>query len=840
MNKLFLYLLLLTPLSISSQAIYFADGYHGGIWGHYPLWQTQFMIDKLAEFPEWKINLEIEPVTWDSVKVLTPDEYRNFQKIVSDSRIEFTNPAYGQPYLFNISGESIIRQFELGIKTLNAHFPQLTFTTYATEEPCFTSALPQILRSFGFKYAVLKNPDTCWGGYTRGFGAGLANWTGPDGTTIFTVPRYECEALEHNSTWQTIAWKNSDRFVKACIDAGIRNPIGMCYQDAGWKNGPWIGSGDEIINRSAYTTWKDYFEIASRDETPFDLHLSQEDIQVGLMWGSQILQRIAQNVRKAENKIVQAEKMLAISYIEKNALLPQNLLDEAWKSLSLAQHHDAWIVPYNRVEDTNWGGKVEEWLDITNKIADEAIDFAKNIDADNHSSADCFLTIYNTVAADRSEIICVDVPEKFANCNMKIYDSDNYLVESYIDRTGVKPLLFCKTSLPSMGYTTIKLKEDKSIISDCPSEIRYISENECVIENDMYLIKFDLKKGGTISSLVAKYLNNKEFVDSKLNYCFNEISGFFYAEGRFVSNIENPATITVMANNPLQIHLKINSEIAGNPCSQEIILNKNEPRIDFSVKIDWNGNPEIGEYRQGNNWRDNRRAFYDSRFKLKTMFPLAINNPIISKDAPFDVCKSVLPNTSYNTWDSIKNDIILNWADICEVGCEYGLALLSDHTTSYFNAEDCPLGLVLQYSGKGLWGMNYSITQPTLVKYALIPHKKSWKEARIATNSRFWSEPCIIYSSDKNISCKGKSFISFDRSGYELSCFKPTDGDIIARVVNWESGSEAVKINFGFPVGSCKEIKLNGEPIRECPVNGNAVEIALPQFGISTLKITKK
>ena len=55
----------------------------------------------------------------------------------------------------------------------------LDFSAYSSEEPCFTSALPGILKSFGFKYAVLKNPNTCWGGYTRAFGGELVDWIGP-------------------------------------------------------------------------------------------------------------------------------------------------------------------------------------------------------------------------------------------------------------------------------------------------------------------------------------------------------------------------------------------------------------------------------------------------------------------------------------------------------------------------------------------------------------------------------------------------------------------------------------------------------------------------------------
>ena len=53
----------------------FADGYHGGIYGHYPLWCTGFFADELAKHPEWRINLEIEPETWDSVRLHTPEDY---------------------------------------------------------------------------------------------------------------------------------------------------------------------------------------------------------------------------------------------------------------------------------------------------------------------------------------------------------------------------------------------------------------------------------------------------------------------------------------------------------------------------------------------------------------------------------------------------------------------------------------------------------------------------------------------------------------------------------------------------------------------------------------------
>ena len=90
---------------------------------HYPVkWKTQFLVDQLAMHPDWRICMEIEP------KHGIQSEYRLRRLICVLKRwllviVEFTNPTYAQPYCYNISGESIIRQFQYGIAKINKHFP---------------------------------------------------------------------------------------------------------------------------------------------------------------------------------------------------------------------------------------------------------------------------------------------------------------------------------------------------------------------------------------------------------------------------------------------------------------------------------------------------------------------------------------------------------------------------------------------------------------------------------------------------------------------------------------------------------------------------------------------
>lgn len=220
--------------------------------------QTAFIAQKLRQNPNWNINIEIEPESWEVVRQRDPEGYEAFKRLFKDQsvesgRIEYVNPTYAQSYFFGTSGESAIRQFEYGMRLIRKHFPEAVFTTYSAEEPCFTSCLPYILKSFGFSYASTKNPNTMWGGYVSAYGGELVNWVGPDGTRLTTVPRYACEDLQPGSCWQSISWFNTKDYIHKCLDTGIQHPVGMCIQDAawshGWDKGPWLGQDTTAIIR---------------------------------------------------------------------------------------------------------------------------------------------------------------------------------------------------------------------------------------------------------------------------------------------------------------------------------------------------------------------------------------------------------------------------------------------------------------------------------------------------------------------------------------------------------------------------------------------------------------
>jgi len=115
--------------------------------------------------------------------------------------------------------------------------------------------------------------------------------------------------------------------------------VGMCLQDLGWSSAPLVRDIDV-----KYVTWREYFDRFG-DRIQGEVTFSQDDVRVALPWGNRIFGQMLGKVRRTENKILQAEKLLAIAWTERGdagELLErsQEMLDMAWKMLMQAQHHD--------------------------------------------------------------------------------------------------------------------------------------------------------------------------------------------------------------------------------------------------------------------------------------------------------------------------------------------------------------------------------------------------------------------------------------------------------------------------------------------------------------------
>lgn len=886
-------------VAVGQEKVWFVDGFHGGVYGHYPMSYTGFMTDRLEKHPDWKISLEIEPETWDTVKVRTPEDYRRFAEMTKTDRIEFTNPAYAQAYFYNVSGESIIRHMYYGMKKIRSHFPWAEFKTYAVEEPCFTSCLPQILRQFGYERASLKCPDTCWGGYTSAFGGEMVNWTGPDGTSIPAVPRHGCEDLVPGTVWQTMSYDNSTEYLNACRQAGFRNPVGMCYQDAGWTFGPWIG--DPAKNNSVYTTWKEYFGhvLDGQPEQPEqDWHFTQEDVLVSLMWGTQVMQKIGRQVRRTENNIVRTEKLGAMASIYANVngrnwRYDMEEMDEAWRTLMLAQHHDSWIVPYNNLNaDWTWADNIALWTsasdDICRNIESEIKDsYSGRLEGMDEYVGVCgtgkagrkekdavdgngrfYVRVFNASGFGRRETVSADICAPFSGgmfpaqgytsatssvcCGTGAYsvtDPEGHEVDSWYEPESGK--LSFMADVPAFGYATYEVVKRRGGKADRKKQMYRVEESRhvsgdavnagaVVAENGMYRIVFDPSRGGVITSLVAKTLGNREYADKESSFSIGEIRGYFYDDSQYHSSADAPAKVNVERPSPFETVVRVSGSIDGTPFVQTVTLRDGDRKIDFSLKIDWKENRGIGSFAQNDAYDNPRRAFYEDFNKLNVMFPVSLAEPCLYKNAPFDVLKSRNEDTFYSSWDKIKHNIILNWVDIADGEDGYGMALFSDHTTSYSFGKDFPLCLTAQFSGNGLWGRDYPITGPSEMNFAIVPHAGLWDKAGICNESICWNEPLYV-AVYRNAELENRSWLDLSESGYELSAAYLTDAGLVMRLFNSSGTDGMCTVRLGFGAAQVKEIDLNGNVICSSEFRrnegGTEVDVQMPRFGIKTLLI---
>lgn len=830
-------LCLLLPLAVAgpaprvrAQQPSFADGYHGGIYGHYPLWCTRFFVDKMAEHPEWRINLEIEPETWDSVRLHTPADYEAMKALAADPRVEFVNPAYGQPYCFNIHGESLVRHFEYGMAKLREHFPDVRLTCYSSEEPCFTDCLPAVLRGFGYTHAVLKCPDTCWGGYLRGHGRGVVSWVGPSGDSIPALPRYGCEELVEGSTWQTAAWNNSAEYLDACRRAGVRFPAGMCFQDAGWRNGPWIGTGEATAGGSRYVTWSEYFGHVWDGRTDGEWHLTQEDILVNLMWGSQVLQRVAQRVRAAENRAVQAEKADLMRWLGGGAAADSTRVAAMWRPLMLAQHHDCWIVPYNTVLDgRSWAAMVELWCDAAVAEADSLV---------GRGAAGHEFDVVNTSGHARRGVVRVALPDDMAGEDpLCVVDARGRSLPCWrVECDGGAACLF-EAETPAFGAARYRLERGASrhrVASACAA---YRTAEGFVVESDIYRMVIDTARGGAVASLVDRR-TGREVVDRGSEWGFNTLRGYFYDEGRFFSSAESAARVEVEYATPVEVRVAIVGSIAGEPVRQTLTLRRGDEVIDCTLRIAWRGNRGIGEYADSGEATENRRAFKDDRYKLLLMFPAATGEAVLHKNAPFSVCRSRLGDTFFKTWDGHKHNVVVDWVDV--TGAGGGLTLMSDHTTSYSYGGDMPLALTVQYSGKGLWGRDYPIEGATEMSYALMPHAGEWDAAAVWNAGCESNEPLAVRPAEESV-VPGRSLVDVD-GVCELSSARRRGGDVELRLFNPAPEEAECRVSLGFGVSRAVLTRLDGRVEHELATSRRrgrtSVAVTVPPSGFATLRLT--
>lgn len=152
------------------------------------------------------------------------------------------------------------------------------------------------------------------------------------------------------------------------------------------------------------------------------------------------------------------------------------------------------------------------------------------------------------------------------------------------------------------------------------------------------------------------------------------------------------------------------------------------------------------------------------------------------------------------------------------------------------------MALTLQYSGDGLFWRNYSLTGPSSINYALIPHAGKWDKAGIWTKSVAWNEP-LIAKVDNGAGPGRSAGLLETTPDWEVPAVIRRGSDLIVRLFNAEGSSAPQKIHTGFAFNEVREVDLNGKTKETLTAKKDAngktyIELGMPRFGIRTLQFT--
>jgi alpha-mannosidase len=861
----------------ATPTLFYIDGYHGGAVGHMPLGCWRDIVEEMQVRPDWKLSLDVEAPSWEVLEREDPESFSRVRDYIENrdgqGRMEITGGTFSQPYGWAITGESNIRQLQQGLARIHRQFGAARVETYAVQEPCWASCLPQILHSLGFTGASLKNASTAWGGYAQGFDAELVNWIGPDGTKILTVPRYQCEDLLN--VWETEATEVTPAYARKCVQHGIAEPLGMCFQDLGWAAQPrasaaWI----------RYATWREYLHTIARKQ-PVDWKFSMEDILTALPWGEKTLHRASQQVRAAEVRLVAAEKFATLAFLRNGSAWPGERLEQAWEQTMWSQAHDAWITVTTRTGRQAWAFQVAAGTMEAEQTAVAMIDAAavslcaeKNPRTERDKSVQ-YLRAVNALGQDREDLVEVVVSSDRGTQSFEVSDAHGNAIPCQFSTTrryrALKPtegvvtpvigngrgaesgdtsinaatLLF-KGKIPAFGWSTYKVRSKKEPAANAAEGIRSTVESDgsVTVESDLYRIRFYAGRGGAISSLQSKSLGKELCAQGRL---LNELRGYFIAQQKWCSSADSSAHVELLEPGPLRATVRISGAVGGCRFRSTAAIVQGQERIDFHTVFQFDEDTWIGDpwdIKPEDRRKERRRSSNDGRWKLQALFPGALGDCAIYKNSAFDVCRSRNASTHFQRWDEIKHNIITNWVDVFDAKQNLGLALFSDRTTAYSFGDGDPLGLILAWGWEaGYWWGKCPLRGEQESSYSIVPHRGLWHEAELWQQNARAEEPIAAQWME---SAPGEvlehSYLRLSPAEATLSAVQVNGGQLEARVFHAQDRAGAFKLRFGFPVAGAELIELDGRVAAKLAVThdadgGSSVSAPIPAFGLRTVRV---
>jgi len=635
----------------------------------------------LDQYPELKIGLQAEGWTWDWLARNDPafvDEARGWMGRYPGRWVP-GGGSYGQPYFTFISEESGIRQMLYGTRAIKEHLGYDN-TIYIYSEHETGPHMPMLLEGMGYRGAFFRTHMT-YGGDGPSMDADWVLWTGPDGSSIPAVPAYTGREHGLGNEWLLInytpgiywfngpawVWEDVDDFKTEMLARGVRYPIVSRCED--WYTRPSKELLDDARARqdqgTQWVTAEDYFGVLERSGVqPRPFVAGPNDFPTTQPWGY-TGNRTWTGPRVAAGKVLTAEALASAAILHGMAWTEadQRKIDDAWKNLLIAEHHDSLICAiYNEGRDFT--------VPSEQASADVASRAAEYLARQSGGTGDRVL-VFNPTAHARTEP--VRIPGAVTSAT--VTEPGGAEAPCQADADGA---WFLARSVPPLGYRVYSVEQGTAKASAAPAGAAF--------RTDRYDVEFS--PDGGLTRLTDR-ASGRDLVP------LGRRTGVL--EGLVGSDSERSSgSVTVTAAGPVVWRAVERGQVGAVAYEVTYAFAAESPAIDIHIRLDIPQGTRIG-CPEAEGTPESRRGgiFHRHGYKLRYLLDTPLAGPRAVRHLPF-IISELPPGTETvdaNLWAALETD-------------SAGMAVANRGSMGY-RAVGSRLEAILAYSGEYVWGDNF-------------------------------------------------------------------------------------------------------------------------------------
>lgn len=332
----------------SEKKLYLLSYDHGGyiLWGTKVKDRLQNAFDWLEKYPGFRVGLDFESYAYDAFEKEDPSVNEMIRAALKKypGRFGIGSSTYGQPLSMFLSEESNARQLIYAVRSNLRHFG-CTPPVYSISEHALHNQIPQLAKLCGFRGAILRTHVMAYGYCGKTFGRPWGQWIGEDGSALPAVPTYPGEGGGFFETtldnWILTRWPEKTRLSPEDFleRFGQYQPLLASRMDDLTLREEALPALAEKKPDWQFILLEDIPAVFGPADARFET--SANDFHGRMPWGY-CGNEIFGGIREAETAVSEAERLNAFSVLL-GGEARQAELEEAWKNLLAAQHHDITI-----------------------------------------------------------------------------------------------------------------------------------------------------------------------------------------------------------------------------------------------------------------------------------------------------------------------------------------------------------------------------------------------------------------------------------------------------------------------------------------------------------------